>query len=252
MGTLSVFGLQMRFDLSKEFPLITSKKVFWRGVVEELRWLLSGSTNIKPLNDLGIHIWDEWANDDGELGPVYGKQWRNWQTTKSESLGMGTYISTRSIDQIKQVVEEIKINPDSRRLIVSAYNVADLPDMALQPCHTLFQFYVRNGKLSCQLYQRSGDMFLGIPFNIASYALLTHMIAHVTGLEVGEFVHTIGDAHIYLNHLEQVDEQLAREPLARPTLQLQGEQKYPWEFEAADIKLIGYNPHPAIKGEVAV
>ena len=252
VGTRSVFGLQMRFDLASAFPLITSKRVHWKSVVGELCWLLSGSTNVKDLQALGVTIWDEWANADGELGPVYGKQWRRWETTKVQSQGMGRVIETRVIDQIKWVVDEIRKNPSSRRLIVSAWNPADIDDMALPPCHTLFQFYVRDGKLSCQLYQRSADMFLGVPFNIASYALLTHMISNVCDLEVGEFIHTIGDAHIYNNHVDQVREQLSRDTLPLPHLELEGDYKYPWEFKPDDVILLDYNPHPAIKGKVAV
>jgi len=249
VGTLSVFGLQCRYDLSKEFPLITSKRVHWKSVVAELIWLLSGSTNI---NDLDATIWDEWADANGDLGPVYGKQWRNWEATVSQRTGMGTAMFNVKIDQIKDVVDQIRSNPDSRRLIVSAWNPVDLPRMALMPCHTLFQFYVREGRLSCQLYQRSADMFLGVPFNIASYALLTHMVARVCGLEVGEFIHTIGDAHIYLNHTEQVVEQLSRDDKPRPQVILSGDYQYPWEFKPEDIELVGYDPHPVIKAPVAV
>lgn len=253
-GTKSVFGLQMRFDLAQAYPLITSKRVHFKSVVGELLWLLSGSTNVKDLQARGVTIWDEWAGPDGDLGPVYGKQWRRWSYMTEAPLGLGKVIFKGEIDQIKWVVDEIRKNPDSRRLIVSAWNPADVPDMALPPCHTLFQFYVRNGKLSCHLYQRSADMFLGVPFNIASYALLTYMVAALTGLNVGEFVHTIGDAHIYLNHIDQVKEQLSREPRPLPTLNMtwSPDIKYPWEFTAENIELVGYKPHPAIKGDVAV
>ncbi len=253
VGTVRVFGLQYRYDLSKAFPLITSKKVHFKSVVAELVWMLSGSTNSKDLNALGATIWDEWADEDGELGPVYGKQWRAWNHTTVQPLGYGKWIQEQQIDQIKWVVDEIKRNPESRRLVVSAWNVADLPDMALMPCHTLFQFNVMNGKLSCQLYQRSADMFLGVPFNIASYALLVHMIASVCGLEVGDFVHTIGDAHIYNNHFAQVQEQLSRKVLDLPQIKLNNPgYQYPWEFKPEDVELIGYKSHPSIKADVAV
>jgi thymidylate synthase len=252
VGTLSVFGLQMRFDLARGFPLITSKRVFWKGVVGELCWLLSGSTNVKDLQAMGVTIWDEWADPvTGELGPVYGKQWRKYEGLRWH----GEDPSYSHIDQIAWVVNEIRKNPSSRRLIVSAWNPVEIDQMALPPCHTLFQFYVRNGKLSCQLYQRSADMFLGVPFNIASYALLTKMIARICGLEPGEFVHTIGDAHIYLNHVEQVRTQLNRPPVELPFVTFAAETKdyqYPWEFKPEDITLHDYNPHPAIKGDVAV
>lgn len=251
-GTRRLFGLQYRYDLAEGFPLITSKKVHWKSVVGELCWLLSGSTNVKDLHEYGVTIWDEWADENGELGPIYGKQWRNWRTEETLQLGFGKHVITKHIDQIKWVVDEIRNNPTSRRLVVSAWNPADLSEMALAPCHTLFQFYVQGGKLSCQLYQRSADMFLGVPFNIASYALLTHMIAHVCGLEVGEFIHTIGDAHIYDNHVKQVETQLARQPTDHPTIKLTGDYQYPWEFKPEDIELIGYKPHPAIKADVAV
>jgi len=252
VGTKRVFGLQYRYDLSKAFPLITSKKVHFKSVIAELVWMLSGSTNSNDLNALGATIWDEWADADGELGPIYGKQWRAWNHTSVQPLGFGKWIQEQQIDQIKWVVDEIKRNPDSRRLVVSAWNPADLPDMALMPCHTLFQFNVIDGKLSCQLYQRSADMFLGVPFNIASYALLTHMIAKVCGLEVGDLVHTIGDAHIYLNHIEQVEEQLSRDVRELPQIELSGDYEYPWEFKVDDVKLIGYKSHAAIKADVAV
>jgi thymidylate synthase len=251
VGTVSLFGLQMRFDLAKGFPLITTKRVHFKSVLAELIWLLSGSTNVRDISN-GVTIWDEWADADGNLGPVYGKQWREWSATKVELIGMGERVVTKNIDQIEWVVNEIRDNPNSRRLIVNAWNVADIDDMALPPCHMMFQFYVRNGKLSCHLYQRSADMFLGVPFNIASYALLTHMIAKNTGLEVGEFIHTIGDAHIYLNHIDQVKEQLGRTAKPFPKIELTGEYNYPWEFAYEDVKLVNYEPHPAIKADVAV
>lgn len=252
VGTRSVFGYQMRFNLAESFPLITSKRVHWKSVVGELVWLLSGSTNVKDLQAMGVTIWDEWADTEGDLGPVYGKQWRKWDASRVDQLGFGTTYTKRVIDQIKWVVDEIRINPNSRRLIVSAWNPADIPEMALAPCHTMFQFYVRDGKLSCQLYQRSADMFLGVPFNIASYALLTHMVAACCGLEVGEFVWTGGDCHIYENHLDQVKEQLARTPKDLPQVKLTGEYQYPWEYTIDDIELVDYKPHPAIKAPVAV
>lgn len=240
-GTRSVFGWQMRYDLSKGFPLVTTKKLHIKSIVHELIWFLQGDTNIGYLKDNGVRIWDEWADANGDLGPVYGRQWRAWPTTDG-----------KVVDQIAWVVEEIKRNPDSRRLIVSAWNVGELPNMALMPCHTMFQFYVANGKLSCQLYQRSGDIFLGIPFNIASYALLTHMIAQVTGLEVGDFVHTLGDAHLYSNHLEQATTQLVREPRALPKLVLNPEVKSIFDFRFEDVAIADYDPYPAIKAPVAV
>ena len=240
-GTRSVFGWQMRFDLNEGFPLVTTKKLHLRSIIHELLWFLKGETNIAYLKDNKVSIWDEWADADGELGPVYGKQWRRWQAADGSE-----------IDQIKWVVEEIKRNPDSRRLIVSAWNVADLPKMALMPCHAFFQFYVADGKLSCQLYQRSGDIFLGVPFNIASYALLTHMVAQATGLGVGDFVHTLGDAHLYSNHLVQAREQLSRAPRALPRLVLDPAVKDVFDFRFDDIAIEGYDPHPPIKAPVAV
>jgi len=240
-GTRSVFGWQMRFDLNEGFPLVTTKKLHLRSIIHELLWFLRGETNIAYLKDNGVSIWDEWADADGELGPVYGKQWRRWQVADGGE-----------IDQIKWVVEEIKRNPDSRRLIVSAWNVADLSKMALMPCHAFFQFYVADGKLSCQLYQRSGDIFLGVPFNIASYALLTHMVAQATGLGVGDFVHTLGDAHLYSNHLEQAREQLSRAPRALPRLLLDPAVKDVFDFRFEDVAIEGYDPHPPIKAPVAV
>jgi thymidylate synthase len=240
-GTRSVFGWQMRFDLSAGFPLVTTKKLHLRSIVHELLWILKGETNVAWLRDNKVSIWDEWADADGELGPVYGKQWRRWSAGDGEE-----------IDQIRWVVDEIKRNPDSRRLIVSAWNVADLPHMALMPCHTLFQFYVANGKLSCQLYQRSGDIFLGVPFNIASYALLTHMVAQVCGLGVGDFVHTLGDAHLYANHVDQAREQLSRTPRPLPVLKLNPAIDDLFDFTFEDIAIEGYDPWPAIKAPVAV
>ncbi|MDD5404556.1 MAG: thymidylate synthase [Sulfuricella sp.] len=240
-GTLSVFGYQMRFDLSQGFPLVTTKKCHLKSIIHELLWFLQGSTNIKYLKDNGVSIWDEWADDKGELGPVYGYQWRSWPTPDG-----------RHIDQISQVIGQIRNNPDSRRLIVSAWNVADVDKMKLPPCHAFFQFYVAEGKLSCQLYQRSADIFLGVPFNIASYALLTMMVAQVCGLRPGDFVHTLGDAHLYLNHLEQARLQLTREPRKLPVISLNQEIKDVFSFKFEDFVLEGYDPHPAIKAPVAV
>lgn len=240
-GTHSVFGYQMRFDLQKGFPLVTTKKVHLKSVVHELLWFLKGDTNVAYLQENGVRIWNEWADEQGELGPVYGKQWRSWKGAN------GT-----TIDQIKQAVETIKNNPDSRRIIVSAWNVGELSEMALSPCHALFQFYVANGKLSCQLYQRSADSFLGVPFNIASYALLTHMMAQVCGLEVGDFVHTFGDVHIYSNHWEQVNLQLQRTPKALPILELNPAITSLFDFKYEDVRWKNYNPDPAIKAPVAV
>ncbi|MEO5623795.1 MAG: thymidylate synthase [Dokdonella sp.] len=240
-GTRSVFGWQMRFALAQGFPLVTTKKLHLKSIVHELIWFLRGDTNIGYLKENGVRIWDEWADASGELGPVYGRQWRSWACPDG-----------RIVDQIGEVVDEIKRNPDSRRLIVSAWNVADLPAMALQPCHVLFQFYVANGKLSCQLYQRSGDIFLGVPFNIASYALLTHLVAQVCGLGVGDFVHTLGDAHLYTNHFEQARQQLARAPRALPTLVLNPDVRSLVDFRYEDIAFVDYDPHPPIKATVAV
>ena len=240
-GTRSVFGWQMRFDLNQGFPLVTTKKLHLRSIVHELLWFLQGSTNIAYLTANKVSIWDEWADEHGELGPVYGKQWRSWEGADG-----------KTVDQIAWLIDEIKRNPDSRRLIVSAWNVAELPKMALMPCHSLFQFYVADGKLSCQLYQRSGDIFLGVPFNIASYALLTHMVAQVCGLQVGDFVHTLGDAHLYSNHFEQAREQLTRTPRALPTLKLNSEVSDIFGFRFEDIAIDGYDPLPTIKAPVAV
>jgi thymidylate synthase len=240
-GTQSVFGYQFRFNLEEGFPLVTTKKLHLKSIIYELLWFLKGATNIAYLKENGVSIWDEWANEQGELGPVYGKQWRSWEGKDG-----------KVVDQIKDLIAQIKSNPDSRRLIVSAWNVADLPQMALMPCHALFQFYVANGKLSCQLYQRSADVFLGVPFNIASYALLTHMIAQVCGLGVGDFVHTFGDVHIYNNHREQVLLQLSRDPYPLPTLQLNAEVTDISSFRFEDFTLLNYQHHPAIKAPVAV
>ena len=240
-GTLSIFGHQMRFDLAQDFPLVTTKKLHLKSIVHELIWFLAGDTNVAYLKEKGVSIWDEWADEHGDLGPVYGKQWRSWATPDG-----------RTIDQITEVVQTLKTNPDSRRMIVSAWNPADIPDMALAPCHCLFQFYVAEGRLSCQLYQRSADVFLGVPFNIASYALLTLMMAQVTGLKPGEFVHTFGDAHLYLNHLEQADLQLARTPRPLPTMRLNPDVRDIFGFRFEDFELLDYDPHPHIKAPVAV
>ncbi len=240
-GTYSVFGYQMRFDLSEGFPLVTTKKTFLKGIIHELLWFLSGSTNIKYLVDHDVHIWDEWADEHGELGPVYGSQWRSWPGPDG-----------KTIDQISRVVEDLKTNPDSRRHIVSAWNVAEVDEMALPPCHSLFQFYVADGRLSCQLYQRSADIFLGVPFNIASYALLNMMIAQVVDLEVGDFVHTLGDAHLYSNHIEQADKQLLREPRSLPTIRINPEVKDILGFKISDFELLEYDPHPGIKAPIDV
>ncbi|MFG1182574.1 thymidylate synthase [Xanthobacter sp. V7C-4] len=240
-GTFSVFGHQMRFDLGEGFPLVTTKKLHLKSIVHELLWFLAGDTNVRYLKDNGVSIWDEWADEKGDLGPVYGHQWRSWPTPEG---GV--------IDQIAQVVSDIRRNPDSRRLIVTAWNPADVSKMALPPCHCLFQFYVLEGKLSCQLYQRSADVFLGVPFNIASYALLTHMVAQVTGLGVGDFVHTLGDAHLYVNHLEQARAQLERAPRALPRLALNPAVTDLFAFRYEDVEIVGYDPHPAIKAPVAV
>ncbi|MBF8416934.1 MULTISPECIES: thymidylate synthase [Heyndrickxia] len=240
-GTISVFGHQMRFHLQDGFPLLTTKKLHLKSIIYELLWMLKGDTNVKYLQENGVRIWNEWADENGDLGPVYGQQWRSWQTRDG-----------RTIDQITQVIEQIKTNPDSRRLIVNAWNVGEIDRMALPPCHCFFQFYVANGKLSCQLYQRSADIFLGVPFNIASYALLTMMIAQVTGLEPGDFVHTLGDAHIYLNHIEQVKLQLEREPRKLPKMVLNPEVKDIFSFRYEDFTLKDYNPYPHIPGKVSV
>jgi thymidylate synthase len=240
-GTLSTFGYQMRFDLGEGFPLITTKKLHLKSIIYELLWFLGGETNVKYLQDRGVNIWNEWADAEGELGPVYGAQWRSWKTTDG-----------RSIDQISQVIDQIKTNPDSRRLIVSAWNVGELSKMALPPCHLLFQFYVAEGELSCQLYQRSADIFLGLPFNIASYALLSMMMAQVCDLEPGEFVITLGDAHLYSNHIEQARLQLTREPLALPQMKINPGIRSIFAFDFEDFELIGYDAHPHIKAEVAV
>lgn len=240
-GTKSIFGAQIRFNLTEGFPLVTTKKVHLKSIIHELLWFIKGETNTKYLKDNGVSIWDEWASPEGELGPVYGYQWRSWPAANG-----------KHIDQLMEVIETIKKNPDSRRMIVSAWNVADLPQMALMPCHAFFQFYVADGKLSCQLYQRSADMFLGVPFNIASYALLTHMIAQVCNLQVGDFIHTFGDAHIYSNHFEQVELQLTREARPYPTLRINPNVTNILDFVYDDFTVENYNPHPAIKAPVAV
>ncbi len=240
-GTISIFGYQMRFNLSEGFPLLTTKKLHTKSIIHELLWFLKGSTNISYLNGNGVSIWNEWADENGELGPVYGKQWRSWEGANGET-----------IDQISQLISSIKKNPDSRRLIVSAWNVADIDKMKLPPCHSLFQFYVANGKLSCQLYQRSADVFLGVPFNIASYALLLLMVAQVCELEPGDFIHTFGDAHLYSNHLEQVNELLSRDFRPLPQMKLNPEVKNIFDFKFEDFQLMNYNPHPPIKAPVAV
>jgi len=240
-GTLSIFGHQMRFDLAEGFPLVTTKKLHVKSIIHELLWFLQGSTNVRYLREHGVTIWDEWADENGDLGPVYGRQWRSWPTPDG-----------RHIDQIARVVESLKRDPDSRRHIVSAWNVGELDKMALSPCHCLFQFYVADGRLSCQLYQRSADVFLGVPFNLASYALLTQMMAQVTGFEPGEFVHTFGDAHLYLTHLDQADQQLKRLPRALPRMEINPEVRSLFDFAYEDFKLVGYDPHPAISAKVAV
>jgi len=240
-GTKSVFGYQMRFDLTKGFPLVTTKKIHTKSVIHELLWFIRGETNIKSLNSVGVSIWDEWADSEGNLGPVYGAQWRSWQTAEG-----------KTIDQLGDVIQSIKTNPNSRRHIVSAWNVGQIPNMALPPCHALFQFYVAQGALSCQLYQRSADIFLGVPFNIASYAMLTHMIARITNLKVKDFVLTLGDAHLYTNHLEQARLQLSRDPRPLPELKIEGSQADILDFKFEDFKFEGYDPHPGIKAPIAV
>ncbi|MFQ6022704.1 MAG: thymidylate synthase [Acidiferrobacterales bacterium] len=240
-GTKSIFGYQMRFDLAESFPALTTKKLHMKSIIYELLWFLRGDTNVRSLQEHGVRIWDEWADEDGELGPVYGAQWRSWPTPDG-----------RQIDQISRVIKEIKTNPDSRRLLVSAWNVAELERMALPPCHAFFQFYVANGRLSCQLYQRSADIFLGLPFNIASYSLLTLMVAQATGLKPGEFIHTLGDAHLYLNHLEQARTQLTRTPRALPRLVLNSQKASIFDFDYDDFTLLDYDPHPLLKAPVAV
>ncbi len=240
-GTISVFGYQMRFNMAEGFPLVTTKKLHTKSIIHELLWFLKGDTNIKYLQDNNVRIWNEWADENGNLGPVYGSQWRSWHGANNK-----TY------DQISEVIESIKNNPDSRRHIVSAWNVAEIDNMALPPCHIMFQFYVANGKLSCQLYQRSADIFLGVPFNIASYALLLYMMAQVTGLEPGEFIHTLGDAHIYTNHIEQAKLQVSREPMRLPQLKLNEDIKSIFDFEYNDFEIVNYNSHPHIKGDISI
>ena len=240
-GTLSVFGYQMRFDLQKGFPMVTTKKLHLRSIVHELLWFIKGDTNVKYLQDNGVRIWNEWADENGDLGPVYGKQWRKWESKDG-----------RIIDQLEQAIEQIKNNPNSRRIIVSAWNVGELDEMALMPCHAFFQFHVADGRLNCQLYQRSADVFLGVPFNIASYALLTHMMAQVCGLEVGTFVHTLGDAHLYMNHLDQAREQVSREPLALPTIKLDPTITSIDDFTFESLEVIGYEHHPHISAPISV
>ena len=240
-GTKSVFGYQARYDLSEGFPLVTTKKCHLRSIIHELLWFLKGDVNIGYLKENGVRIWDEWADENGDLGPVYGSQWRSWPTPDG-----------KHIDQISMVIEQIKNNPDSRRIIVSAWNVAELENMALPPCHAFFQFYVADGKLSCQLYQRSADIFLGVPFNIASYALLTMMVAQVTGLQAGDFIHTLGDAHLYSNHMEQAKLQLSRKPFPLPTMKINPDVQSIFDFKYEDFELLGYEAHPHIKGKVAV
>lgn len=241
IGTLSIFGYQTRFDLSKGFPLLTTKKMHLKSIVHELLWFLKGDTNIKYLNDAGVTIWDEWADENGNLGPVYGKQWRSWPDAQGST-----------IDQVTELIKNISTNPNSRRLLVCSWNVGEISQMALPPCHCLFQFYVANGKLSCQLYQRSADIFLGVPFNIASYALLTQMVAQVVGLKVGEFIHTLGDAHLYLNHLEQAREQLTRTPYPLPTMQINTSVSSIFDFKYEDFSLLNYQCHPRIAAPIAV
>tara|TARA_B100000530_G_C15903599_1_gene466434 strand:- start:591 stop:1436 length:846 start_codon:yes stop_codon:yes gene_type:complete len=240
-GTLSVFGYQMRFDLQKGFPMVTTKKLHLRSIVHELLWFIKGDTNVKYLQDNGVRIWNEWADENGDLGPVYGKQWRKWESKDG-----------RIIDQLEQAIEQIKNNPNSRRIIVSAWNVGELDEMALMPCHAFFQFHVADGRLNCQLYQRSADVFLGVPFNIASYALLTHMMAQVCGLEAGTFVHTLGDAHLYMNHLDQAREQVSREPLALPTIKLDPTITSIDDFTFESLEVIGYEHHPHISAPISV
>ncbi len=240
-GTISVFGHQMRFDLSEGFPMLTTKKLHLKSIIYELLWFLNGDTNVRYLQDHGVRIWNEWADENGDLGPVYGKQWRSWTKANGDT-----------VDQITELIHTLRTNPDSRRMVISAWNVGEIDQMALAPCHCLFQFYVSNGKLSCQLYQRSADVFLGVPFNVASYALLTIMIAKVAGLEPGDFVHTFGDAHIYNNHIEQVQLQLTREIRTLPTLNIVRDVKSIFDFQFEDFELVGYDPHPHIKGAVSI